>query len=149
MIARLAEWITGKDDLERVAVRGDTARLNAYLETRLLWVPCEPSRFLDASDFSPEDLLKVLEAEAEDNTPDRPFTAWVMDHDGVRRLPAFSSLKRMTTFAGAISKRLDKVFPLGGGEMLMSDVVRATGVEFVDLNVLCGQSWEIAVRSIR
>ncbi len=149
MIARLTEWITGKDDLERVAARGDRTRLNAYLETRRLWVPCEPSRFLDASDFGPDDLLRILEEEAEENAADRPFTPWVMEDDGVRRLPAFSSMRRMTTFAGAISKRLNKVFPLFGAEVLLDDAVLATSVAFVDLNPLCGQSWEIAVEPRR
>ena len=148
MLAKILEWITGRDDLERVAYRGDLGSLNSYLKTRRLLIPREPRRFLDAASFTPEELLEAFRAEAEELSDD-PFEPWVLEMDGKRRLPAFSSAKKMTVFSGEISKRLDKVFVLGGAEILLSDLVKHLEVDFVDLNASSPRSWEIGVGPLR
>src|SRR4051794_20131099 len=65
MLAKLLELITGRDDLERVAYREDLGQLNAYLKARRLLIPRRPRRFLDAASFTPEQLLELLQEEAE------------------------------------------------------------------------------------
>jgi hypothetical protein len=148
MLAKLRELITGKDDLERVAYREDLGQLNAYLRTRRLLIPKRPRRFLDAASFTREELLELLREEAEELAGE-PFEPWVLEIDGKRRLPAFSSRKKMTIFSGEISKRLDKVFSLGCGEILLHDLVGSIDIDFIDLNPFSRKSWEIGVGEIR
>lgn len=147
MLAKLLELVTGRDDLERVAYRDDLGLLNSYLKTRRLLIPREPRHFLDP-DFTPEELLELARAEAEELSDD-PFVPWVFEVDGKRRLPAFSSQKKMVIFKGKISKRMDKVFGLGAAEILLGDLVKTQDIDFIDLNPLCPKSWEIGVKAIR
>ncbi|MEQ8848278.1 hypothetical protein [Botrimarina sp.] len=146
MFAKLVEQLTGLDDLERVANRGDMAELRAYLETRPVLIPQKPSRFLDADNFSQEELLALVEAEASDLAAD-DFRPWVFEENGQRRLPAFSSEKKMHAFVGKVSKKLHKVFGLGAGKVLIFDVATDLQVDFVDLNLYSEKSWEIGLRT--
>src|SRR3954447_8286009 len=148
MLARLLELVTGRDDLERVAYREDLGLLNAYLKTRRLLIPREPRRFLDAASFTLEELLELLRVESEELAGD-PFVPWVLEAEGKRRLPAFSSQKKMVIFSGEISKRMGKVFSLGGAEILLKDLVESLDIDFIDLNPLCPKSWEIGVGVFR
>ena len=148
MIARLLELFTGKDNLERIASRDDLGLLNASLKTRRLLIPRERRRFLDARDFKPEELLELLRVESEELETD-PFVPWVLEVDGKRRLPAFSSQKKLVVFAGKLSKRMDRVFSLGSAEILLRDLVESLDIDFIDLNSLCPRSWEIGVGGLR
>jgi hypothetical protein len=148
MIAKLLELITGKDDLERVAYREDLGQLNAYLKTRRLLIPRRPGRFLDAANFTQEELLDLIREEADALAGD-DFEPWVLEVDGKRRLPAFSSQKKMTAFSAKVSQQIDKVFSLGCGEILLGTVVKAVNIDFIDLNPFSPKSWEIAVGLIR
>jgi hypothetical protein len=145
MFGKLIETLTGKDDLERVACKEDLAALNAYLKTRRLLIPRRPKCFLDASSFTEEQLLEVLRKESVDLAGDQ-FDPWVLEVAGKRRLPAFSSQKKMESFSAKISQQLNKVFALGGAEFLMKDITKGTDLDFVDLNLFSEKSWEIAVR---
>jgi hypothetical protein len=144
MFAKLIELITGKDDLERVAYREDLAQLNAYLKTRRLWIPKEPTRFPDAATFTPEQLLDLMREEAEELSADS-FHPWVLEVDGKQRLPAFSSQKRMKAFSARSSQQLNKVFSLGCAEMLLDDIVKGLDIDFIDLNLFGPKTWEIGV----
>jgi hypothetical protein len=145
VIAKILEFITGKDDLERVAYKEDMEQLNAYLKTRRLWIPKKPRRFLDASSFTPEQLLELVREESEELSGDT-YDLWILEIDGKKRLPAFSSQKRMETFSGKISQQLNKVFSLGCSQELLGDVVKQVNIDFVDLNLYSRKSWEIGVR---
>jgi hypothetical protein len=147
MFAKILEAVTGKDDLERVAAKEDLAALNAYLKTRRLLIPRRPKRFLDVSGFTQEQFLQMIREDAED-LANAPFEPWVLEMDGKRRLPAFSSQKKMETFAKAISREMNKVFALGGGEVLLEVVTRSVEIDFVDLNLFSEQSWEIGARKL-
>jgi len=144
MIARIVELITGKDDLERVAERDDMGQLNTYLKTRPVLIPRLPGRFLDAATFTQEELLELIREEAEALASD-PFEPWILDVDGKRRLPAFSSEKKMTVFSGKVSQQMGKVFSLGCAEVLLWNIVEDIHIDFVDLNPLSAKSWEIGI----
>lgn len=145
MLSSLLEKITGKDDLERVACKEDPRKLNAYLQTRRLLFPKRPRRMLDANDFTQEELLALLEEDARELASDE-LELWILDVDGQKRLPAFSSEKKLQTFAARVSQDLNKVFGAGYVEVLMSDVVQGADVDFIDLNLFSERSWEIGVR---
>ena len=70
---------------------------------------------------------------------------WILDLDGKKRLPAFSSQKRMEAFSARMSRELNRVFSLGCVEVLLADVIKAAEVDFVDLNLYSAKSWEIGV----
>ena len=74
------------------------------------------------------------------------FEPWILEVDGKKRLPAFSSRRKMEAFAGKISRELDKVFGLGCVEVLLDDVTRHLDIDFVDLNLFSQKSWEIGMR---
>ncbi|WP_417394930.1 hypothetical protein [Gimesia chilikensis] len=145
MLSSLLERITGKDDLERVACKEDPQKLNVYLQTRRLLFPKRPRRMLDANVFTQEELLALLEEDARDLASDE-LELWILDVDGQKRLPAFSSEKKLQTFAARVSQDLNKVFGAGYVEVLMSDVVQGADVDFIDLNLFSERSWEIGVR---
>jgi hypothetical protein len=145
MIPKLLEAITGKDDLERVAWRENLAELNECLKTRRVWVPRRPKRYLDASHHTQAQFLKMMEDEAKDFSDDR-FEPWVLELDGKKRLPIFSSQKKMEIFASKVSQHLNKVFWLGGVQMLFADVIRGLEIDFADLNAMTGKNWEIGVK---
>lgn len=145
MIAKILEKLTGKDDLERVAYKEDPGLLNAYLKTRRLFIPKRPIRFLEAATFTQEELMELMEQESKELGGDR-FELWILDIDGKKRLPAFSSQKKMEEFSAKMSKGLDKVFSLGCIEILLEDAIKDLEVDFVDLNLFCQKSWEIGVR---
>ncbi len=98
MIAKLLETITGKDDLERVAYKEDLNLLNDYLKTRKLLIPKKPRRFLDAATFTQEELMEMIEQESKELGGDR-IELWILEIDGKKRLPAFSSQKKMEAFS--------------------------------------------------
>ena len=145
MIGKLLETITGKDDLERVAYKEDLGRLNEYLKTRKVLIPKRPLRFLDAGSLTQEQLLEQIRKDAEDfnNTP---FEPWIMEVEGKKRLPAFSSVKKAEVFSSVMAKKLNKVFSVACGEVLLSVIARDMDVDFVDLNLFSEKSWEIGVK---
>ncbi len=145
MLAKLIETITGKDDLERVAYKENVGQLNEYLKTRRILIPRKPQRFLDASSYTQEELLEQIRKDAEELS-DAPFEPCVLDVDGKKRLPAFSSLKKVEIFSSKMAHRMNKVFGVGCGEVLLATVARDLDVDFVDLNLFSEKSWEIEVR---
>ncbi len=145
MFGKLLELLGGKDDLERVAYQEDLAALNAYLKTRRLLVPRRPRRFLDASSFTQEQFLEMIRNESEDLAGDQ-FEPWILEINGKRRLPAFSSQKKMEIFSEKISQQMNKVFALGGAEFLIEVITKGSGIDFVDLNLFSEKSWEIGIR---
>jgi hypothetical protein len=147
VLSRLFEKLTGKDDLERVAYKGDTALLNAYLKTRPVLVPQRPKRFLDADSFTQEQLLEHMAKDAEQLSGEM-FEPWIREVEGKLRLPVFSSEARMTTFATKISQELNKVFGLGCISTLLQNITQQVEIDFVDLNLYSKKSWEIGVGKI-
>jgi len=148
MLSRLLTALTGKDDLERIAATSDLRALNARLATRPVLVPRRPGRFLDVAAVTEESMLELMRSEAQATAND-PFEPWVIELDGVRRLPVFSSPRHMETFVQKISGRLDQVFALGHVELLVADATRDLDVDLVHLNLFSPQSWEIGVRNNR
>ena len=144
MIKRLFEAVTGRDDLERVAARRDLSALNDYLRKRAVFVPKKPRHFLDADTFTQDELLTVIQKESE-IAQNEPFEPWILDVDGFRRLPVFSSQKKMEQFSKRISKDLNQVFALMATEALLYDIPDL-GLDFVDLNLFCKESWEIGMQ---
>ena len=145
MIAKLLESITGKDDVERVAYKEDLQTLNDYLKTRRLFFPKKPRAFLDAATFTQEQLLELIKKEAKELSDDQ-VELWVLEVDGKKRLPAFSSQKKMEAFSAKMSQELNKVFSLGCVEVLLGDIMKAADIDYVDLNLFSQKSWEIGVR---
>ena len=145
MIAKLLEIATGKDDLERVAYKEDLRLLNDYLKTRRLLIPKKPRRFLDAATFTQDELMEMIEQESKELGGDQ-IELWILEIDGKKRLPAFSSQKKMEAFSAKMSQDLNKVFSLGCFEALLADITKQADVDFVDLNLFSKKSWEIGVR---
>lgn len=145
MIGKLLEALAGRDDLERVARRNDPVALDTYLKSRTVFIPRRPERLLDASILTREQLLEMIRKESEEMTAS-PFEPWILEVDGKRRLPAFTSQKRMDVFAREISQQMNKVFALGCAEGLLPEITRGLDIDFVDLNLFCSESWEIGVR---
>jgi hypothetical protein len=146
MFAKIIELITGKDDLERVAYREGIGQLNAYLKTRRVWIPRQPKRFLDAATFTEEELLKQIEEDAKELAGDA-FEPWILEVDGKKRLPAFSSQKKMRAFSGTVSQTINKVFSLSCAQFLLYEITRQLDLDYVDLNPFSRKSWEIAIQS--
>lgn len=144
MIAKILEKITGKDDLERVAYKEDLALLNACLKKRPVFVPLRPRRFLDASKLTQEQLLEQIQKDSE-HVSSNQLEPWILEVDGKKRLPVFSSQERMTMFASKMSQHLDKVFGLGCISILLEDVTKQVDIDFVDLNLFSKKSWEIGI----
>lgn len=63
-LSKIIEMITGKDDLERVASKEDLGLLDSYLKRRPVFLPKRPRRYLDASNFTPEELLELIQEES-------------------------------------------------------------------------------------
>lgn len=144
MFNKLLELITGKDDLERVAYKEDLGQLVAYLKTRTLLIPKRPRRFLDAANFTEQELMDLIRDESKELSGAQ-FEPWVLEMDGKQRLPAFSSQKKMQNFSEKISVQLNQVFSLGCASILMEDVIKNVDVDFIDLNLFSKKSWEISV----
>jgi hypothetical protein len=145
MIGKILEVLTGKDDMERVAAKEDLASLRACLRTRTVFVPKRPRHFLDAASFTEAELLEVIRKESEE-AAELPFEAWILEVGGQRRLPIFSSRKRMEQFSKKISKDMNKVFALMATEALLYEIPDL-GLDFADLNLFCESSREIPMRS--
>ncbi|HEX7858916.1 MAG TPA: hypothetical protein VF773_01175 [Verrucomicrobiae bacterium] len=145
MIGKLLEKVTGKDDLERVAYKEDLALLNACLKKRPVFVPQRPKRFLDRGSFTQEQLLEQIQKDSE-QLDSEDFEPWVLEIDGKKRLPVFSSRARMEAFAIRMSTSMNKVFGLGCISILLEDVTNQIDVDFVDLNLFSEKSWEIGIR---
>ncbi|HUE71587.1 MAG TPA: hypothetical protein VMP01_11945 [Pirellulaceae bacterium] len=145
MLHKLLEWITGKDDVERVACLGDARRLDAYLKARPLYIPQRPHRLLDASKLTTAELLEQRQKDAEDLARDQ-FEPWILVVNGKRRLPAFSSEKKMAAFAAKISQEMNVIFSLGCILAPLGEVTRQADIDLVDLNLYSAESWEIGVK---
>jgi len=141
MIGRLLETLTGKDDVERVAYKDDPLLLLNYLKTRKLFFPKRLLRTLDAATFTEDQLIKLIEEESK--ALGSQIDLWILEVDGKKRLPAFSSRKAMEAFSARMSKDLNRVFSLGCIEVLLSDILKGTEVDIVDLNLFSKRSWEI------
>ena len=137
--------VTGKDDLERVASKDNLQQINEYLKKRRVFVPKKPARFLDAATLTEKNLLELIEQESKELDADQ-FELWILDVDGKKRLPAFSSQKKMEVFSAKMSKSLDKVFSLGCVEVLLADVTNGLDIDYVDLNLFSKKCWEIGVK---
>jgi len=144
MLAKILDVLTGKDDVERVAVKGDVQLLNSYLRTRRLFFPKKPRQFLDAATFTQQELMQLIEQESKELVGN-DIQLWILDVNGKKHLPAFSSHKKMQTFSAKMSQELNKVFALGFVEVLLPDIAGSAGIDFVDLNLFGPKSWEIAV----
>ena len=144
MLARILEKLTGKDDLERVAYKEDLALLNAYLKKRPVFVPQRPKRFLDAAKFTQEQLIEQIRKDSEQLAGDQ-FEPWILEVDGKKRLPVFSSQKRVQAFAARISQDMNMVFGLGCISILLENVTRHVDIDFVDLNLFSKKCWEIGI----
>jgi len=146
MFGKLIEIVSGKDDVERVAGKNDPVALDELLKTRRLLIPRRPKVFLDAANMTQEQFQEMIKTESKDVAGEQ-FEPWVLASDGKRRLPAFSSQKKMETFSKRISQDLGKVFALGSVEVLIGDITKNLDLDFVDLNLFSGLSWEICVRN--
>lgn len=144
LVSRLLEAVTGKDDLERMADKGDSLRLDRYLATRRLFFPKRPCRFLDPANLTQDELIRLIREEGEETGGDR-IEFWVQDVDGKQRLPAFSSLRKSEAFSARLSQDLNLVFGLGCLEMLLSDALTYVDVDFVDINLFSKKSWALGV----
>jgi hypothetical protein len=145
MLAKLLETLTGKDDLERIAYKGGIPKLNAYLRTRKVLIPLKPTRFLDAANFTKEQLLEQIQKDLQEMNA-TPFEPWILKLDGKRRLPVSSSHTKLQTFSAKISQQMNKVFSLGSAEILLSEVTKNLDLDIVDLNLFSDKSWEIATK---
>src|SRR5262245_23237578 len=138
MIAKLLEKLTGTDDVERIACKQDARLLNEYLQTRRLLFPKRPLQFLDAATLTQEQLSSLTTQEATELAGER-IELWVLETDGKRRLPAFSSQKKMEIFSATVSRQLTKVFALGCVEALLSEATRDLDIDLIDLNLFSKQ----------
>jgi hypothetical protein len=146
MVSGLLELLTGRDDLERVAFRRNFDQLTAYLQRRTVYVPQEPDRFLEPDTFTQEELIGLIEQEATELSND-PFYPWVIEEEGRRWLPAFSSQKKMQTFSGEMSKELNMVFALRCAEVLLFNVLAPLEIDFIKVNPFSKYGFEIGVAS--
>jgi len=144
MIAKLFEMATGKDDLERVAYKENFDLLSAYLKTRRILIPQRPKRFLDASNLTQEQLLEFIQKSSAELAGDQ-FEPWILEIDGKKRLPAFSSQKKVELFSGKMSQQINKVFALVCAEFLLADIPKDLDIDFIDLNLYSGKSWELGM----
>ena len=147
MIAKLLETLTGKDDLERVAYKENLGQLNDYLKTRKLLVPQRPRQFLDAGTLTPAQLQEAI-IKGMEELANLPFEPWILEVEGKKRLPVFSSQKKVEIFSAKMAQRMNKVFGVGCAEFLLTDITRELDVDFVDLNLFSEKSWEIGVRKV-
>ena len=145
MITKILNAVTGKDDLERIASKGDIALLEKYLESRPVFVPALPTKFLDAATSSDEDMLAFIEEQVVQQS-EAIFEPWILESDGERRLPVFSSLKCMQVFSGEMSKSMNQIFALGGEEMLIADIREVYGIDVLDVNRFSKGNWEIGLK---
>lgn len=146
MIAKLLERFTGKDDLERVAYKENATLLNDYLKKRHVFVPQRPKRFLDAASFTQEQLMAQIKADAAQLSDDTRFEPWILEVDGKKHLPVFSSQKKMEAFSSKMSQELNQVFSLGCIAILLENVIKHVDIDVVDLNLFSQKSWEIEMR---
>src|SRR5262245_59637209 len=123
MFAKFLDIVTGKDDVERVASKEDVRLLNNYLRTRRLFFPKKPRRFLDAETFTQQELMELIEQEGKE-LGGNEVELWILDVNGKKHLPAFSSHKKMQTFSAKISQEMNKVFALGCIEVLLADITK-------------------------
>lgn len=148
MFSKLIEKLTGKDDVERVMAKKSMNLLMEYLKTRKLMIPRRPRKYLDAANLDQDELLKLIESESkslrEDLDGDR-FEPWILEVEGKRRLPVFSSQKTMEVFSAEVSKSLNKVFALGFVDMLVDDLLKWPDLDVIDLNYFSEGSMEISV----
>jgi hypothetical protein len=144
MINNLLQKLTGKDDLERVAYKEDLALLNAYLKKRPVFIPQRPKRFFDAAMFTQEQLMEQVRKDSEQLSKDQ-FEPWILEVDGKKRLPVFSSQERMQAFAKKITQDMNKVFSLGCISILLENVTKQIEIDYVDLNPFSQKSWEIGI----
>src|SRR5688500_9302136 len=111
MLAKLLTTLTGRDDVERVAMKNDMGALRHHLRSRPLLIPRRALQCLDPAQLTDEQLRAAMEREAAE-TATAPFEPRVLTVEGQRRLPAFSSLEKLSAFSKRISTELNQVFAL-------------------------------------
>ncbi len=90
--------------------------------------------------------MKMIEQESKELGSDQ-IELWILEVDGKKRLPAFSSQKKMEAFSARMSQDLNKVFSLGCFEALLADITKQADIDFVDLNLFSQKSWEIGMKT--
>lgn len=133
------------DELERVAQQGDLDELNAYLKTHRVLIPMRPRRFLDPKELTREQLLEEIKKDSEE-LKKMPFEPWILEVNGKKRLPVFSSTRRMEEFSRHIAQDLKQAFSLRGAKVPLELVARHFDIDFVDLNPFSENSREIGLR---
>jgi len=93
-------------------------------------------------------LIQQIQKDAGDLAGDL-FEPWILEVDRKKRLPAFSSQKKMKALATRISQKLSKVFSLACADFLLEQITKDLDIDFVDLNLFSQKSWEIGIRTGR
>ena len=132
-------------ELERIAQHGDLDELNACLKTHPLWVPRKPRRFIDPVGLTKDQLFEKIRIDLEELKKE-PFVPWILELDGKRRLPVFSSRQRMAAFRTHITKDLKQAFGLVCVTILFADILKRADIDSVDLNLFTENGREIGVR---
>jgi hypothetical protein len=147
MFGKLLTTLTGKDDVERVALKNDLAALREHLKSRPLLLPRRPLQFLDPAGLTEEQLRAMIEKEAAE-VASAPFEAWVLTVEGQRRLPAFSSQEKLSAFSKRISTELNQVFALSAAEVLLAEVPAELEIDVLALNLFSEGAREIPFSSV-
>ena len=133
------------NDLERLAQQGDLDELNAYLKTHPVWIPMRPRRLLDPTQLSREQLLEEIRKDSEE-LKKMPFKPWILELEGKKRLPIFSSNQRMQEFSRRIGQEMKQAFSLRGAKIPLELVAKHFDIDFADLNMFGENSVEIGLR---
>jgi hypothetical protein len=142
---KIFDLFTGKDDVERAASEEDPEVLKSLLKTRKLLVPRMPQRFLDAAAHTEEQLAELRSAENSE-IAELLFEPWILEVNGVKKLPVFSSMENMKAFSAQMFVELNQVFALGHEEMLLADVIQGFKFQIASLNIYSEGSRELAVK---
>ena len=132
-------------DLERIAQNGDLDELNAYLKTHRVLIPMRPRRFLDPAKLNREQLLEEIKKDSEE-LKKMPFEPWILELNGQKRLPIFSSTQRMQEFSKHVAQDLKQAFSLRGAKIPLELVAKNFDIDFADLNLFSENSREIGLR---
>ncbi|MFZ5830700.1 MAG: hypothetical protein ACOY3P_11465 [Planctomycetota bacterium] len=144
MFSKFLDMVTAKDDIERIAAGGNAEELNQLLKIRPLLVPKRPRQFLDPVTMTPEQLADMTRQEADDASGE-DFEPWILELNGKKCLPAFSSEKNAAVFARRISQDLNKVFGLAYIKILLFHQTKNIDVDYVELNLFSKRSWRIEI----
>lgn len=147
MLGKILTALTGKDDVERAAAKGD-ASLVTLLRTRPLHFPRRPQRSLEASGCTQDQLVEFIESEAKAEAEADGFEPWILETEGKRRLLAFSGEKQMQQFTKTICTELNQIFAIGYAEVLLADVLAHVEADSLELNFGSEPSWSIELEKL-